>query len=69
MYGVSIREQFKIVFPLQDSGQTAAVDNLDDFTESSETASEDHELQGPDSESILCAIEHLRLECKGMAMV
>lgn len=51
----------------KDSGQTAAVDNLDDFTESSETASEDHELQGPDSESILCAIEHLRLECKDTA--
>ncbi|XP_029391222.1 ankyrin repeat domain-containing protein 30A isoform X2 [Mus pahari] len=48
----------------KDSGQTAAVDNLDDFTESSETASEDHELQGPDYESILCEIEHLRLECK-----
>ncbi|GAB1291208.1 Ankyrin repeat domain-containing protein 26 [Apodemus speciosus] len=48
----------------KDSKQTAAVDNLDDFTESSETASEDHELQGPDYESILCEVEHLRLECK-----
>ncbi|XP_052030649.1 ankyrin repeat domain-containing protein 30A isoform X1 [Apodemus sylvaticus] len=48
----------------KDSKQTAAVDNLDDFTESSETASEDHELQAPDYESILCEIEHLRLECK-----
>ncbi|XP_031238978.1 ankyrin repeat domain-containing protein 30A isoform X3 [Mastomys coucha] len=48
----------------KDSKQTAAVGNLDDLTESSETASEDHELQGPDFESILCEIEHLRLECK-----
>ncbi|XP_028609315.1 ankyrin repeat domain-containing protein 30A isoform X2 [Grammomys surdaster] len=48
----------------KDSKQTAAVGNLDDFTESSETTSEDHELQGPDYESILCEIEHLRLECK-----
>lgn len=69
MYSVSIREQFKIVFILQDSKQTAAVDNLDDFTESSESASEDHELQGPDYENILCEIEHLRLECKGVVTV
>ncbi|XP_076796502.1 ankyrin repeat domain-containing protein 30A isoform X2 [Arvicanthis niloticus] len=48
----------------KDSKQTAAVGNLDDFTESSETSSEDHELQGPDYESVLCEIEHLRLECK-----
>lgn len=48
----------------KDSKQTAAVDNLDNLTESSEMSSEDHELQGPDYERILCEIERLRLECK-----
>nr|XP_048300377.1 ankyrin repeat domain-containing protein 30A isoform X2 [Myodes glareolus] len=44
--------------------QVAAVDDINDLTESSETASEDCELQGPDYESVLCEIEHLRLECR-----
>ncbi|XP_035312944.1 ankyrin repeat domain-containing protein 30A isoform X2 [Cricetulus griseus] len=44
--------------------QVAAVDDLDDLNESSETASEDCELQCPDYESVLCEIEHLRMECR-----
>ncbi|XP_026643949.1 ankyrin repeat domain-containing protein 26-like isoform X3 [Microtus ochrogaster] len=44
--------------------QVASVDNLDDLNESSETASEDCELQCPDYESVLCEIEHLRMECR-----
>ncbi|EDM02074.1 similar to KIAA1074 protein (predicted) [Rattus norvegicus] len=48
----------------ESSKQTAAVDNLDNLTESSEMSSEDDELQGPDYERILCEIERLRLECK-----
>ncbi|CAH7183908.1 ankyrin repeat domain-containing protein 30A [Phodopus roborovskii] len=44
--------------------QAAAVDNLDDLNESSETASEDCELQCPDYENVLCEIEHLRMECR-----
>ncbi|KAH0506832.1 Ankyrin repeat domain-containing protein 26 [Microtus ochrogaster] len=44
--------------------QVASVDDLDDLNESSETASEDCELQCPDYESVLCEIEHLRMECR-----
>ncbi|XP_057631361.1 ankyrin repeat domain-containing protein 26-like isoform X2 [Chionomys nivalis] len=44
--------------------QVAAVDDLDDLNELSETASEDCELQCPDYESVLCEIEHLRMECR-----
>lgn len=46
------------------SRQPSAVDNLDDLTESSETASEDCEVQCPDYENVLCEVEHLRTECK-----
>ncbi|XP_012965883.2 ankyrin repeat domain-containing protein 30A isoform X2 [Mesocricetus auratus] len=44
--------------------QVATVNDLDDLNESSETASEDCELQCPDYESVLCEIEHLRMECR-----
>ncbi|XP_051011177.1 ankyrin repeat domain-containing protein 26-like [Acomys russatus] len=44
--------------------QISSVADPDDLTESSETASEDCEVQCPDYESIVCEIEHLRMECK-----
>ncbi|XP_059114445.1 ankyrin repeat domain-containing protein 30A [Peromyscus eremicus] len=44
--------------------QVTAVDDLDAWSESSETASEDCELQCPNYESVLCEIEHLRMECR-----
>ncbi|XP_038175081.1 ankyrin repeat domain-containing protein 26-like isoform X3 [Arvicola amphibius] len=44
--------------------QVAAMDDLDDLNESSETASEDYQLQCPDYESVLCELEHLRVECR-----
>ncbi|KAL6035835.1 hypothetical protein STEG23_034819, partial [Scotinomys teguina] len=44
--------------------QVAAMDDLDAWSESSETSSEDCELQCPNYESILCEIEHLRMECR-----
>ncbi|XP_036037356.1 ankyrin repeat domain-containing protein 26-like [Onychomys torridus] len=44
--------------------QVAAVDDLDAWSESSETVSEDCELQCPNYESVLCEIEHLRTECR-----
>nr|XP_042130528.1 ankyrin repeat domain-containing protein 26 [Peromyscus maniculatus bairdii] len=44
--------------------QVSAVDDPDAWSESSETASEDCELQCPNYESVLCEIEHLRTECR-----
>nr|XP_044993230.1 ankyrin repeat domain-containing protein 26 isoform X2 [Jaculus jaculus] len=44
--------------------QTCAVEDSDDLTQSSETASEDCELPYPNYESILLLIEQLRTECK-----
>ncbi|XP_076690340.1 ankyrin repeat domain-containing protein 30A [Callospermophilus lateralis] len=41
-----------------------AMDDLDDLTQSSETASEDYELLYPSYENMLLLIEQLRMECK-----
>ncbi|XP_048195184.1 ankyrin repeat domain-containing protein 30A isoform X2 [Perognathus longimembris pacificus] len=40
------------------------IDEFDDLTQSSETASEDYELPHPNYENIVLLIEQLRMECK-----
>uniref|UniRef100_A0A8C5L6G5 Ankyrin repeat domain 26 n=1 Tax=Jaculus jaculus TaxID=51337 RepID=A0A8C5L6G5_JACJA len=62
--GINIWGYFEIVFILQVRKQTCAVEDSDDLTQSSETASEDCELPYPNYESILLLIEQLRTECK-----
>uniref|UniRef100_I3N9N1 Uncharacterized protein n=1 Tax=Ictidomys tridecemlineatus TaxID=43179 RepID=I3N9N1_ICTTR len=49
---------------LQAPQKINAMDDLDDLTQSSETASEDYELLYPSYENMLLLIEQLRMECK-----